>query len=360
MCDLCLPRLTRRRAFALAGVATAAAFVGAPSSSLSAYQTAYGVTIQPRQTWAGSDRPFLGAPEGEDVRFLLVHHTAGSVGSDPLATMRGIYDFHTSADKGWPDVAYNFFIDPSGGVYEARAGSLANAVEASATGGNQGFAQLVCLLGDFTDQNPTAAALESLNATLAWLADTYGVDTSPGAQTSFVSRGSNRWEQGVTVTANTISGHRDMSRTACPGDTFYPYLVANVASEVSALRGAVAAPSITQAPSPTSTTTPATTTTTVLETAVPGSTVPATVADGPVETPPPPPSDASVVDAPTAGGGGRDSVNRAGLAIGVAAAVAVGGAAVVAGVRGQHDDAGGSVPEVPPVSQPPGGGDPLV
>jgi hypothetical protein len=274
--------------------------------------------------------------------------------------MRGIYDFHTSADKGWPDVAYNFFIDPSGGVYEARAGSLANAVEASATGGNQGFAQLVCLLGDFTDQNPTAAALESLNATLAWLADTYGVDTSPGAQTSFVSRGSNRWEQGVTVTANTISGHRDMSRTACPGDTFYPYLVANVASEVSALRGAVAAPSITQAPSPTSTTTPATTTTTVLETAVPGSTVPATVADGPVETPPPPPSDASVVDAPTAGGGGRDSVNRAGLAIGVAAAMAVGGAAVVAGVRGQHDDAGGSVPEVSPVSQPPGGGDPLV
>lgn len=377
MCDLCVPRLTRRRALALAGAATAAVFVGASSSSVSAYQAAYGVTIQPRETWAGDGRPFLGTPAGEDVRFLLVHHTAGSAGNDPLATMRSIYDFHTSAEKGWPDVAYNFFIDPDGGVYEARAGSLANAIEASATGGSQGFAQLVCLLGDFTNQNPTAAALASLNGTLAWLADTYGVDTTPGAQTSFVSRGSNRWEQGVTVTANTISGHRDMSQTACPGDTFYPYLVANVPGEVSALRGAVPAPSTTQAPQPSSTpppeidasttsTAPATTqantsTTSPPETTLPPTTVPATVANGPVVTPPLPAADESAIDAPAeAGDEGQDSANGTALALAAAAAVVIGGAAVFVGVRGRHDDSDWPEPGGPPAPQSSGGADPLV
>ena len=96
------------------------------------------------------------------------------------------------------------------------------AVEASATGGNQGFAQLVCLLGDFTSRNPTDAQLRSLNSTLAWLADRYGLDTSLGSTASFTSRGSNKWSAGSQVTAAIISGHREMSATACPGDTFFP------------------------------------------------------------------------------------------------------------------------------------------
>src|SRR6056297_1077734 len=162
MCELCTPVMTRRSVLALAGGAALTALAMSPPRPAHAarrYQTGFGVNIMPRSTWAGSGLPFLGTPESEDVRFLLVHHTATPATGDPVEIMRGIYAFHTSPEKGWPDVAYNFFIDPGGTVYEGRAGSLDDAVRASATGGSQGFAQLVCVLGDFTAQNPTPAAL---------------------------------------------------------------------------------------------------------------------------------------------------------------------------------------------------------
>jgi hypothetical protein len=63
-------------------------------------------------------------------------------------------------------------------------------------------------------------------ALLAWLAERYGIDPRPGATASFVSRGSNRWPAGASVTTATITGHRDMSKTACPGDAAY-HLVRN-------------------------------------------------------------------------------------------------------------------------------------
>ena len=195
-----------------------------------------GLLVRPRSSWAGDSRPPTGPLSPETPLFLLVHHTASANGADPVATMRSAYDFHTGPDRGWPDVAYNFFIDQFGVVWEGRFGSLDGPVEASATGGSQGFAQLVCLLGDFTAVLPTAAAVASLELTLAWLADRHDIDTRPGATVTFTSRGSNRWPAGTEVSAATISGHRDMSQTACPGDTFYPYLVSNVPAAVDALR----------------------------------------------------------------------------------------------------------------------------
>lgn len=362
-----MPRLSRRQALALAGSAAVATVASGGRVSARTDQTAYGLTIQPRSVWAGDSRPPQGELGIEDVRFLLVHHTASSNGADPVGTMRGVYDFHTSSEKGWPDVAYNFFVDQNGVVYEARSGSLAGPVEASATGGNQGFAQLVCLLGDFTSQNPTDAALASLNATLAWLADRYALDTSAGAQTTFTSRGSNRWPVGSSVIASTISGHRDMSRTACPGDTFYPYLVANVQQQVHQLRASGAPPTSTQTPSTTSAPFPESTTTTSISitttppTSPPPSTSGATtVADGTVVAPPAPAVDEFATDTPndvSSNEGGRDSANRTALAVAAGAAVLVGGGALYVGMRGRNDAA--SPPGAEPLDPPPDGSDPL-
>ena len=206
--------------------------------------------IYPRETWAGGLPP-LGPMQAEDVRFLLVHHTAGA--SDyseqgAIEQMRQAYALHTGPEKGWPDVCYNFFVDRFGRVFEARAGSLDGAVMADATGGSQGYAQLVCLLGDFTSHMPSDAAISSLIHTLAWTADRFSVDTTPGATVDFISRGSDRWPAGTPVTAATISGHRDMSLTACPGDTFYPYVHDGLAADVDDFRRAAA-------PGPTTTTT---------------------------------------------------------------------------------------------------------
>ncbi|MEP2370507.1 MAG: N-acetylmuramoyl-L-alanine amidase [Ilumatobacter sp.] len=399
MCELCLPPMTRRRALALAGAATAVALLGRPDPTAAArsFQTEFGVNVEPRATWAGDSRPYLGDPRTEDVRFLLVHHTAGPSEGDPIQLIREVHDFHTSSEKGWPDVAYNFFVEPGGRVFEGRTGSLQQAVEVSATGGNQGFAQLVCLLGDFTDRNPSDAQLASLNGTLAWLANRYGLDTSPGATATFTSRGSNKWPAGTQVTADIVSGHREMSSTACPGDTFHPYLKERVQAEVHALRGNPQAPApqpstatsvaplpaSTQAPPPAptapttaarstevtapdvSTTAPApsstvtlpasSSTTTTTTTTVPASTAPPTVAAGPVISPPAPRADESAVVAPrpVAAADARSSSNAAVWALGAGGVTVAVAAGVYVAIRGHGDDARAATP----LAAPPDGGD---
>lgn len=216
--------------------------------------SARAVAVRPRSDWA-EGRAAKGPLEVEDVRFLLVHHTLqpdNDYGqADVPRLIRGIFDYHTGSEKGWPDVAYNFFVDQFGGVWEGRTGSLSGPVAGSATGGNQGFSQLCCFLGDHTSTPPTAAATSSMLALLAMLADRYGVDTSPGASVQFVSRGSNKWPAGKSVRASTISVHSDMSSTECPGEACRSLVRAEFHQRVSALRSATTtqvAPSTTVAP----------------------------------------------------------------------------------------------------------------
>ena len=196
----------------------------APVTSLTSVEVAPGLRIHPRSDW-GADLPPRGPMAPETVKFLLVHHTASSNDvPDPRAVIRQTYAFHTGPQKRWPDICYHFMIGPDGSIWETRAGSLAGPVVADATGGNQGYAQLVCLIGDFTSQAPTPAAQESLMRMLIHLADRYDVDTDSAATTMFVSRGSDKFRAGTTVTTSTISGHRDVTHTACPGDDGYALL----------------------------------------------------------------------------------------------------------------------------------------
>ena len=195
-----------------------------PASSLSTVELAPGLRVHPRREW-GADLPPKGAIGPETVRFLLVHHTASSnIVPDPRAVIRQTYAFHTGPQKRWPDICYHFMIGPDGSVWETRAGSLAGPVVADATGGNQGYAQLVCLIGDFDGQPPTDAAQDSLMRMLLYLADRYDLDTDPATTTTFASRGSNKFRAGTTVTTSTVSGHRDVTYTACPGAVGYSLL----------------------------------------------------------------------------------------------------------------------------------------
>jgi hypothetical protein len=195
-----------------------------PVAALAGVEVAPGLRIHPRSEW-GADLAPRGPIAPETVRFLLVHHTASSNNvPDPRAVIRQTYAFHTGPQKRWPDICYHFMIGPDGSIWETRAGSLAGSVVADATGGNQGYAQLVCLIGDFSSQEPTPAAQESLMRLLIHLADRYDVDTDPSATATFVSRGSDRFRAGTTVTTSTISGHRDVTYTSCPGDDGYALL----------------------------------------------------------------------------------------------------------------------------------------
>ena len=253
------PGISRRGLLAAGAVAAVVPRLGIPRRALprAPVSVAPGLAIWPRDAWAPA------APTGplaaEDVRFLLVHHTAANTehrAEQVPGLLAAMYQFHTG-EKGWHDIAYNFLVDREGGVWEGRAGSLAGPVAADATGGSQGFDQLVCFIGDFTSVMPTPAALDAGTRTLAWLAQRYGIDTSAGSKVTFVSRGSNKWPAGAKVTTSTVAGHRDMSTTACPGNAFYPYVRNDLQSAVNGARGgAPAAPASTAAPA---TTAPATT-----------------------------------------------------------------------------------------------------
>jgi hypothetical protein len=267
-------RWSRRRFLKAASglVAAGAVGVGVPR--------AQALAINARSTWA-VDRPPLGPLNPETVKFLIVHHSAsrnGHTSAEAPSILRSFYDFHTGPEKGWNDIAYNFLIDSGGGVWEGRAGSLDRPVAGDATGGNQGFSQLVCLIGDYNAAQPSAASLTSLVSLLAWLADRYGVATEPGSTVTFKSRGSNRWPEGTRVETKTITGHRTMSQTTCPGNNLNSYVVGGLMADVTAARGGeVVTPTtqVTTTTAPTTTTTaPPTTTTTARPTttaAVPSS-----------------------------------------------------------------------------------------
>jgi hypothetical protein len=227
------PSAVTRRDVVVGAVAAAAAIASAgllggrrvfAEQAVAAVEVKPGLSIYPRDAW-GAALPPRGPIEVETPQFLLVHHTASSNSyASAAAVIQSTYAFQTSAAKGWNDVCYEFFIGRDGDVWEGRSGALAGPVVADATGGSQGFAQLVCMIGDFTAQLPTAAAQDALVKVLAWLAERNSIDIGDGATTTFVSRGSQRWRAGTVVTTPTIAGHRDMSFTACPGDAFYPVL----------------------------------------------------------------------------------------------------------------------------------------
>lgn len=256
MCDTCTEPTARssggggrpaslvgRRAVlrGLTGLALAPSVLAvAGGTALAAPVDLGGLSINPRESWSMGLAPTgpLAREAAGDVRFLLVHHSVSTndYARDAVAGLiRGFFQAHTGT-KGWADVAYNFFVDRFGGIWEGRAGSLDGPVITDATGGNQGFSQLCCLIGDHRTEPPTAAALDSLTRLLAALAARYAIETSAGATTSFVSRGSNKWPKGRTVTTATIAGHRDMSLTECPGDACYALLGRTVLPDVAALR----------------------------------------------------------------------------------------------------------------------------
>lgn len=180
--------------------------------------------ITPRSAWGHDLVPTGPLTEVVDgVRFVLIHHTEtpnGYGADDVPRRLRSIFAYHTGT-KGWSDIAYNFFVDAYGVIWEGRSGSVERPIQGDATGGSQGHALLCCFLGTHVMEPPTPAAVEAMATLTAWLADRYRIDLCAGPTIRFVSQGSNRWPAGTTVTTDPLAGHRDMSMTACPGDAAY-------------------------------------------------------------------------------------------------------------------------------------------
>lgn len=142
---------------------------------------------------------------------IIIHHSAGpNVASDWAAVVRSFWDYHVNVN-GWDDIGYNWLVDPNGVLYEGRGDGRLGAHFCAQNGNTIG----ICVIGDFTDIEPTDEALAELEDYLAW--DCCDKNISP--------LGSG-FHSGSGLVLPFISGHRDGCMTSCPGDAFYPMLPA--------------------------------------------------------------------------------------------------------------------------------------
>lgn len=173
-----------------------------------------GLAVVSRAEWGANESWRKGTPSvARNVTMTVVHHTGHAKGSvansysrtQAPALVRSFYSYHTRS-LGWSDIGYNMLIDRFGTVYEGRAGGLENGVIGAHAGGYNTGSFGVSVIGNFLYEDASAAAYESLVDVIAWKSQLHGMDP---LGTSSRTAGKTR--------LRTISGHRDMGTTSCPG-----------------------------------------------------------------------------------------------------------------------------------------------
>jgi hypothetical protein len=151
------------------------------------------VTVFCQDAWGA--RAAQSGFESHSVSRLTVHHTARNLDdpSDGPGAIRGHQRFHIE-DRGWPDLAYHYIVSTDGNAFEGRSEQYRGD---TGTSYDPSGHFLVCLEGDFDQQSPTEAQIDTVCRLLAYAASKYNVTTA------------------------TLGGHRDYAGTSCPGDAAY-------------------------------------------------------------------------------------------------------------------------------------------
>jgi len=134
----------------------------------------------------------------ERVTRLFVHHTTGAQQDDIPAWLRSIQRFHQDS-RGWNDTAYCWLVDRDGVIWEGRG----NVVGAH-TGGYNSVSLGVALLGDGSKPVPPEA-LRSIRYLIENLSRNFPI--------------------------RQVAGHRNVGKTACPGDWLYGWLLGGMPVE---------------------------------------------------------------------------------------------------------------------------------
>lgn len=204
--------------------------LGAAFASLS--QVTSGSTfIRPRSEWATSDMGWKcnGNPtETKDLRAMVVHHTATNTQpyaqADVPNIIRGFWRYHTG-NRGWCDVAYAFFVDRFGGVWEGRQGGITKAIVGGHTYGFNSETTSLAQIGNMQETVPTDAMTSSTARLVGWKLGYHGLD--PQANTRLTNRTGGTIKgvpNGGQVPVPVVNGHRDLGSTACPGRYTYERL----------------------------------------------------------------------------------------------------------------------------------------
>jgi len=169
-------------------------FGGLPGRDDPPPSAAIGLNFVDREVW-GAVPADVSRMSTHTIDALTVHHAGDQSSATGPSRYRSWQAFHMS--RGWGDLAYHYIIGVDGTVYEARDTRYEGD---TGTNYDPNGDFLVVVEGNFDNDIPTQAQLDSLVRVLAWAATRF--DVSP----------------------TTIAGHRDHASTSCPGGNLYAYI----------------------------------------------------------------------------------------------------------------------------------------
>lgn len=199
-------------------------------------------TIISRAAWGANESWRDATPRmGNTIIAGFIHHTATTntyTREQAPKQMRNLYAYFTQSLK-YADMGYNFLVDKYGTIYEGRAGCAIDStavcdgpslpVQGAHTAGMNENTFAVSVIGNFDTTRPTtteaAAIVDSLSQLSAWKFAPYGL--MPANQASIPSTdtsGLSRTPNGQVAVTPTLSAHRDVGLTVCPGRYLYPYM----------------------------------------------------------------------------------------------------------------------------------------
>lgn len=186
------------------------------------------IDVITREEWGADESYRYWEPSYIVPEKFIIHHTAGGDGgSDPAATVRGIYYWHAVV-LGWGDIGYNYIVDQEGSIYEGRYGGN-DAPAGDTVAGAHAYNSIsdldynqysigIAILGCFEDGSAcntthdySAIIQSKLSKLIGTLAYNYKINPK-GSSKLFGEKIKN------------IIGHRDVDYTLCPGNTVHDKL----------------------------------------------------------------------------------------------------------------------------------------
>ena len=156
--------------------------------------------IVSREEWGARAPVFREEMKVSPTPYVVIHHGGIPCYCHTQNECSEIVKYYQNLhmdDRVWFDIGYSFLIGEDGNVYEGRGW---NSCGAHAPGyNNQSIG--ICIIGDFSDSLPNAAALKAVNALIE-----YGVTL------------------GKINENYQVIGHRQVRDTECPGEELYKYV----------------------------------------------------------------------------------------------------------------------------------------
>ena len=205
---------------------TGASAVQLPAAAPAAAQDDPSALVTTREEWGANPAYLNWRPNYAPAEHVIVHHTAGTndyTAEQSPSIVRGIYYYH-AVILGWGDIGYNFLVDKYGQVFEGRYGTLDSDPGTMVVGGHSYGANTgtmgIAMMGNYSFVSPSSIQIERVGQMTGWFLARAGVTDAYGSS-RFTFRATQKYRRGQTIDLDTISAHRDVGYTTCPGDVGY-------------------------------------------------------------------------------------------------------------------------------------------